>query len=316
MTINGKLPGVGARRKTAEERFSAIIDPIEETFSGWTAEDNRATTSLYSLLGKIFAASALIDGDVDLLYDLRRRVRKHPDIKGKKAYKPEKKKPLDLLLTVVLGTKQHKGRKSQWRSAILGAPATVAKDEESFVAWISQPGMGLTGARKAYRKSDAAPQKKGSLSQYIESIGAPSDDAPLLQLDLPSAVAIPTDEYVVALLKKVPSEEGGDRQASFRLVRLVSDAKPVTVVARYAAVNPELRAEDLIEAQKLNLIRDPMWRSEALKYSKGGPHDTALAAGEMEETPEGGALDDQKTQSPKVEEEEEDEDAALFAALS
>lgn len=237
MTKNGKLPvDVRGGKTPPERRFEEVISGMDEVYDAWSENDGRALSSLYRFLGKCFEAAPKIEADVDLRFELERQVKKHPDIKGKKAYKVKKKSVYELLLTRRLGTKAAKGRKSQWLTALKAAPENLEKTETAYIDWISAPDMGISGARRQYRQTLAKPRKK-PLKEVVDGLPKPADSNPPLNVAIPEHTTFP--EGYAVILAKVAEAEAGE-PVSLRTVDLITDEDVIRTAAEYVALHPPL----------------------------------------------------------------------------
>lgn len=148
-----------------------LIEQVQKAFAEWLPAHQRANSHLHLLLGRIYAACPLFTAASSELYALVKQVRQHPDVGQSNRWDPFKKAPEDLFLTMLLGLKNLRSTKSQWRRALTAAKeANVERTEAAFVAWIKeQNGIGGVSTTKNTDRAEQFASLVEEVSGYQDS---------------------------------------------------------------------------------------------------------------------------------------------------
>jgi hypothetical protein len=160
--------------------FDNDIKTLTSEYQGWTKTDKRGYQQLWSMLGRVYELGAKAEGNMEAHQSLVALVEKEPSVKKNVKWKAERKKPRELLVTLLLGLKEEtKATKSQWLGALRAADkAKVEANQSSFSAWMKDIG-GIQAARKTLGK-DKAPSDLSSLIPELDSFVDPDHDTWLI----------------------------------------------------------------------------------------------------------------------------------------
>lgn len=151
------------------EAMQGKIKYIRNAHGRWDVINQRTNRALYSLLGGVYAACPLVIG---LARDeLIREVRKHEDVGKSNVWDPYQKSAISLFLTMLLGLKNQKATKSQWKKLLMAAvEAKVERTEQAFVKWVIQQ-KGINGIyARANSDLDAGSLRTAKMATLVKEL--------------------------------------------------------------------------------------------------------------------------------------------------
>lgn len=248
-----------------------LIRRMEETFEEFERDDARSTASLHRWLGTIHEVAPQVEGNVDWKFDLIAKVKKHPDIRGNKAFKAEQKSVLELCLTLKLGTKTRRGRKSNYLAALREArERRIEPSCTAFVEWISRLGVGVGGAASLYRKrirekkeKDLARERKANppptIQELVKEIPPGPETGTKISLRLPKGLRFPSG-YGILIFHAVDAEPTSTGETTATVDRALADDEIVLNVVVQAKDHSPLTRETLRPARGRGSLDDAALR--------------------------------------------------------
>lgn len=143
----------GVKDAKSKNGFETDIDVLTAEFKSWNETDGRGNHQLWSMLGRVYEFSAKVQTDTSARSALIHLVEQEPSVKKSNKWKAGRKKPQELILTLLLGLKEEtKSTKSQWSGALRAADkANVEPKHAIFQKWLKDIG-GIQAARKTLKK--------------------------------------------------------------------------------------------------------------------------------------------------------------------
>lgn len=253
---------------TFEQTLSDIRSASDDWAKSYISEENSAIT----LLGRIYAAVALVNNITR--QELIREVKKHPDVLESKRWDPYdmNRSAEELYLTMILGLKKHRSRKSQWKTALLAAAeAGVSRREEAFIQWISAK-KGIEGIQLSKRTSSST---EDPVADAIKMLHDMEVAGPPVESDVP--VVPLSGDIGLTVYRRI--EEIDDGRLSWVPIKfLCSDdfivaLRDTVLKAIKASETAAVRMVEDAERVFIKLLREKYrtWRRSSRSQTKGAP---------------------------------------------
>jgi hypothetical protein len=252
--------------------FKSALEGIISAKNEWAEAHIPEQNAAIMLLARIYEAIPLVDEQNR--HDLIREVRKHPDVGQSNRWDPYDRERLveELFLAMILGLKNHRSRKSQWKTALLtAAEAEVPRDAEAFIAWINGQG-GIEGVQPGTKPRES---RETQLRKAIAELR----DRPLIGMPLQRSLPVtPLRGGIgVAVFKQIEEVDDG----SLDWVQIDYFCSNDLVMALHASME-KAHSEDQQEAVNdldrderswIKVLRDAYkeWLKSPAAKSKGTP---------------------------------------------
>ena len=221
-----------------------IVSSLRRQYQEWGPIEGNARKRLWQMLGDIYAAIPIFEGNTTERYKLNNIVRQDENVRKSERFKPNEELVVDLLLVSVLSLcKETSATKSQWRAALVAAKiANVGNSSDEFQEWLAEVG-GIVSSTKVDLSKGAKPQdssepppedsliyvpEKFNFKKFASGI-ATTPPEPQLKLELDPEADV-HENFCVALLYCPPGETG-----KARLVEKLGDGGVVKFVASKVA---------------------------------------------------------------------------------
>ena len=194
----------------------AVVDEVPGMRISWGMEAARSDGQLAAMLGKIYEAAAdAVDGSEAYAF-LAAQAMAIPEVKESKKWKVQDQTPEGLFLTILLGVKNRRATKCQWKAVLTAAAScNVKRSAVAFADWVKGAG-GIVEAAKtrgpAYvgKRSLAAQTQLRKLAKLSSDLIPADSPYPAIPVPMPNSRGFESGQLALVLVQHADEKAAGD----------------------------------------------------------------------------------------------------------